>query len=254
MSGAIQTPSPFLDEPWRRLAWTAPLSIAIWLAVLAAFGAVLKRTAAPPPELAPVEARIVEVPPPAPVGGLQGGPTTTHRPAPAAPKPRVEVPRRMTAVHPPRPVHRPVHRVVPAAPPSISGTRKAAPAPSPPSLTGKSVSRGPATNAGGPAQGGRAAAGGSGLGSDSLGARAIYSPVPEIPDDLRDQAFEAVAIAHFEVSYDGKVKVALTKPTSDPRVNQILLDTLRQWRFFPAMRGGVAIDSAFDLRIPISVQ
>jgi periplasmic protein TonB len=92
------------------------------------------------------------------------------------------------------------------------------------------------------------------VGSDSFGARAIYSPAPEIPDDLRDQAFAAVAVAHFEVSNDGKVKVTLTKPTSDPRVNQILLETLRQWRFFPAMRGGVAIDSVFDLRIPISVQ
>ena len=30
--------------------------------------------------------------------------------------------------------------------------------------------------------------------------------------------------------------------------------TLQQWRFFPAMKGGVAIDSAFDVRIPVSVQ
>ena len=33
-----------------------------------------------------------------------------------------------------------------------------------------------------------------------------------------------------------------------------LLTTLQQWRFFPAMKGGVAIDSAFDVRIPVSVQ
>ena len=97
-------------------------------------------------------------------------------------------------------------------------------------------------------------AAGSGLGSDSLGARAIYSPVPKIPDDLREVAFEAEAVAHFEVSYDGNVKVTLAKPTADPRLNQILLTTLQQWRFFPAMKGGVAIDSAFDVRIPVSVQ
>ena len=92
------------------------------------------------------------------------------------------------------------------------------------------------------------------MGSDSLGARAIYSPVPKIPDDLRETAFAAVAVAHFEVSYDGNVKVTLAKPTPDPRINQILLSTLRQWRFFPAMKGGVAINSAFDVRIPITVQ
>jgi hypothetical protein len=34
----------------------------------------------------------------------------------------------------------------------------------------------------------------------------------------------------------------------------VLIDTLKQWRFFPAMKSGVAIDSQFDLRIPISVQ
>ncbi len=100
----------------------------------------------------------------------------------------------------------------------------------------------------------RRRAAGAALGSDSLGARAIYSPVPKIPDDLREVAFEAVAVAHFEVSYDGSVKVSLAKPTADPRLNQILLSTLAQWRFFPAMKGGVAIDSAFDVRIPISVQ
>jgi hypothetical protein len=40
-------------------------------------------------------------------------------------------------------------------------------------------------------------------------------------------------VAHFEVSYDGNVKVTPAKPTADPRLNQILLTTLQQWRFFP---------------------
>jgi hypothetical protein len=47
--------------------------------------------------------------------------------------------------------------------------------------------------------------GGSGFGRDSLGARAIYWPLPKIPDDLRYVAFEAMAVAHFEAFYDGKV-------------------------------------------------
>jgi len=71
---------------------------------------------------------------------------------------------------------------------------------------------------------------------------------------LRETAFAAVAVAHFEVFYDGNVKVTLAKPTPDPRINQILLSALRQWRFFPAMKSGVAINSAFDVRIPITVQ
>ena len=243
MNGAVQIASPFLDEPWRRLAWIAPLSIAIWAAILLGFGLVLKQTTPPLPELKPIEARIVELPP---VAGLQGGPTAVPHPiAPAPPKPRphLEVRRKVVA-----PVH-PHKEIIPEAPPSFAGTRKEAPAES--SASTKAAPTGAsAESSGAPQEKG----GGSGLGSDSLGARAIFSPVPKIPDDLREAAFEAVAVAHFEVSYDGSVKVTLAKPTADPRLNQILLSTLEQWRFFPAMKGGVAIDSAFDVRIPVSVQ
>ena len=243
MNGAVQTASPFLDEPWRRLAWIAPLSIAIWAGVLLGFALVLTQTAPPLPELKPIEARIVELPP---VAGLQGGPAAVPHPiapAPPKPKPHVEVRRKVIP-----PVH-PRREIIPEAPPSFAGTRKEAPAESSAS-TKSATSAGSAESSGAPQEKG----GGSGLGSDSLGARAIYSPVPKIPDDLREVAFEAVAVAHFEVSYDGNVKVTLAKPTADPRLNQILLSTLQQWRFFPAMKSGVAIDSAFDVRIPISVQ
>jgi protein TonB len=243
MNDAVQTASPFLDEPWRRLAWIAPLSIAIWAGVLLGFAMVLKQTAPPLPELKPIEARIVELPPAA---GLQGGPPAVPHPvapAPPKPKPHVEARRRVIP-----PVH-PHREIVPEAPPSFAGTRKEAPAESSAS-TKTAPAGGGAESSGAPQEKG----GGSGLGSDSLGARAIYSPVPKIPDDLREVAFEAEAVAHFEVSYDGNMKVTLAKPTADPRLNQILLTTLQQWRFFPAMKGGVAIDSAFDVRIPISVQ
>jgi periplasmic protein TonB len=92
------------------------------------------------------------------------------------------------------------------------------------------------------------------MGSDSSGARALYAPTPDIPDDMRDEPFQAVAVAHFTVSNNGDVRVSLTQPTANPRMNQILLDTLKQWRFFPAMKSGIAVDSEFDLRIPITVQ
>jgi protein TonB len=246
MNGAVQTASPFLDEPWRRLAWIAPLSIAIWAAVLLGFALVLKQTAPPLPELKPIEARIVELPP---VAGLQGGPAAVPHPiapAPPKPKPHVEVRRKVIP-----PAHPHKERIIPEAPPSFAGTRKEAPAPAESSASTKSAATGGSAESSGTPQ---EKGGGSGLGSDSLGARAIYSPVPKIPDDLREVAFEAVAVAHFEVSYEGNVKVTLAKPTADPRLNQILLSTLQQWRFFPAMKGGVAIDSAFDVRIPISVQ
>lgn len=257
MPGAIQTASPFLDEPGRRLAWVAPLAIAIWIAVLLAFGFVLQRTAAPPPELQPVEARIVEIPPPA--AGLQGGHATAPHPAapPAAakPRPQVKVHRRIAAVRPRSIPHAEkvapsIEKIAPKAA-STEGARKEAPAES--NAGAKTASTGP-SSPGGSAQEKTGSGSGAGPGSDSLGARAIYSPAPEIPDDLREETFNTEAVAHFDVSYDGKIKVTLVKPTANPRLNEILLSTLQQWRFFPAMKGGVAVDSSFDVRIPIAVQ
>ena len=96
--------------------------------------------------------------------------------------------------------------------------------------------------------------GGLGAGSGQTGAHAIYAPTPVIPPDLREDAFQAVAIAHFVVAADGTVQVTLTQPTSSPRINEVLLETLKQWKFFPAMKDGIAINSEFEVRIPIAVQ
>ena len=46
--------------------------------------------------------------------------------------------------------------------------------------------------------------------------------------------------------------MTLAQPTPNPRLNQILLNTLREWKFFPAMKDGIAINSEFDVRIPIT--
>jgi protein TonB len=91
-------------------------------------------------------------------------------------------------------------------------------------------------------------------GSDQGGARALFAPPPNIPDDLRDEPLEAVAIAHFVVGADGSVQVSLVQPTENARLNEVLLEALKLWRFAPAMKNGIAIASAFDVRIPISIQ
>jgi protein TonB len=241
MNGTARISSPYLDEPWRRLAWVAPLSVLVWVMALFGFSLLLKQTAAPAPELKPLEARIIEMP--APVGGLQAGPAAAHPVAPAKPTPHVQPKRKpVRIVHPRKP------RVIPEVPPSLFGTKKSTenPAATPP----KAASGG---NEGASALGGKGSTG-AGLGSDSVGARAIYAPVPKIPDDLREDTLATLAVAHFNVSYEGKVEVSLVTPTPNPRLNQILLDTLKQWRFFPAMKNGIAIDAQFDVRIPITVQ
>jgi protein TonB len=261
-SAARMTSSYQIDDPRLRLAWVIPVSLILWTALLTLFAWLLERTAPPPPELTPAEVQIVELPPTA---GLQGGGAAQH-PAAAPPKPRIEAPKPehrikiRRAVLPPVRVHRmhpakPKAPVAPILPPSPSGTVKEpaeATSPASPSSGGTEATRaGTGTVSAGS---GRGEGSGAGIGSDSSGARAIYAPKPVIPDSLREESFRTVAVARFKVSYDGQVQVTLITPTESPQLNELLLETLKQWRFFPAMKSGVAINSQFDLRIPISVQ
>jgi len=207
----------------------------------------------------------VELPPP--TAGLLGGasakavtaarpPASISKPAPITkPRPgRVHNVRKTVARHP-----------AALAPPSPFGAAK--PVERPPAQTPPIASKAPAAGAfegagaktrgrpGTSAIGGGSGSGsGAGLGSDSSGARALYAPAPAIPDDLREEPFSTVAVARFKVSPEGNVDVTLVTPTPNPRLNQILLDTLKQWKFFPAMKDGVAVNSEFELRIPIAVQ
>jgi protein TonB len=87
-----------------------------------------------------------------------------------------------------------------------------------------------------------------------MGARALYKPMPEIPDALRRRNIEIVAMARFSVAADGSAQVALIEPTSDPDLNRALLDSLKRWKFFPAMQDGKPVASKIDIRIPISVK
>jgi periplasmic protein TonB len=241
MSTSLASRTPALiDDPWRRLPWLAPLSIVVWLALLCGFSLLLRR-AATTPELQPISAQIVEVP----VGGLQENTPAVS----AAPPPQEEpAPREIVLPKPvkklsPREKNEKKEKPPPqaAAEPNAqsSAQPQTATAPSPNAGTGSSL---PGANPG--LRGG----------TDHEGARAIYAPVPKIPDDLREEVFQAEAIARFNVSYDGAVTVSLVKSTSNPRLNQIVLDTLKQWRFTPAVRAGVSIDSVFEIRIPITVE
>jgi periplasmic protein TonB len=236
---------PELDEPARRLLWIIPLSIAIWAIVLSGFSLILMRTKLMPQEdLKPIEARLIDIPKAA---GLQGNGGATHPAAPAIPHPK------LAPVVKPHPVAH-VKKAAPLPPVirSTYGTEKSTEAPS----VGEAPGTGKATETESSegSDSGTGEGSGGGIGTDTVGARAIYSPTPVIPDDLREDVMQTEAVARFNVSFDGVSEVTLEKPTSNPRLNQVLLDTLKQWKFFPAVKNGVAIASSFEVRIPISVQ
>jgi len=233
---------PELDEPGRRLLWIIPLSIVLWAALLSVFSLILTRTTVQREESTPIEAQLIDIP--KAVGGLQGNG--------GAPHPAAAIPKAKPIVKPHPAVH--VKKVAPLPPVIRSeyGTEKSTAAPSVEEKPGAGA--GTATESGESTGSGTGEGGGLGIGSDTVGARAIYAPTPVIPDDLREDVMQTEAVARFNVSFDGASEVTLEKPTSSPRLNQVLLDTLKQWKFFPAVKNGVAIPSSFEVRIPISVQ
>jgi periplasmic protein TonB len=248
------------DEPWRRLPWIVLAAVIAWIVLLAAFARMLERQSVPaaPPEA--IEARLVELPPP--TAGLQGGGAPAAS-AHAVPRPAPPI---LKARPRPRPVHR-VRKAVVKPPPAIMeppspfGTAKHVEPPAPESSVASKGPTGGAIEHGGGGKegsggigGGSGTGSGAGIGSDSSGARAMYAPTPTIPDDMRENPFSTVAVARFRVSPEGNVEVTLVTPTSNPRLNEILLETLKQWKFFPAMKDGIAINSEFEVRIPIAVQ
>jgi len=78
----------------------------------------------------------------------------------------------------------------------------------------------------------------------------IYNPLPQIPDDLRQEAFESSAMARFYIASDGTVsKVDLIKPCANPRLNHLLLKSLKNWKFASS-----SINSTQEIRVNFSVQ
>lgn len=196
--------------------WPLPSAVVVWLVIVWGFGWYLAtpQVANPPPVT--IEARIVELPDPRPA------------PRPSAPmhqQPRL-TPKRVMPKEP-----RPQKTVIPKQQPSPQTSTTPAEPP-----------RSPAPETNTHPQGG-----------ERMGARATYQPLPKIPEDLRDEAINAVAMAQFHINVDGTATVELVKPTPNPRINQIILNTLRTWRFFPALQDGKPMPSTQEIKVNVDV-
>jgi protein TonB len=86
-----------------------------------------------------------------------------------------------------------------------------------------------------------------------MGARALYQPKPALPEDLRDQSMHIVVRARIHIAADGGLRIELIKPAPDPRINQLVLNTLKTWRFFPALQAGKPVASVQDVNVAFDV-
>ncbi|WP_434115162.1 energy transducer TonB [Paraburkholderia caffeinilytica] len=217
------------------------VALIVWIVFLFQLGRWLGVSASTHAPAKPLEMQLVELDPPkAPVAAPSAA-VATHAPiTPAKPKqPADPRPHASTQAHATPPV---------LSKPDVQSAQSVAPAQSAPTTEEAKPSAEPLARATAPS-----AESANTSSSGDAAAHAISQPLPELPDDLREQAYQTVATARFAIHVDGSVEVDLIKPTSNPRLNQILLETLRKWRFFPAMQAGHPVESRQDVRVHFNV-
>jgi protein TonB len=247
----------FRDDPWPRLPWLVPTALVLTVLSQMGFLSLLRQPANPAAIPRPVDVQVIELPVTAtPPAARPAPPAPPARKPPPPPKPRVEPPTPRPAppqtearVEPPRDPTPPAAEELVTQAPAAAAT-----VPVPPATAAPGTAVGPPTQAPVAALPPSRAPQGVPGGTDNMSARAIYKPTPEIPEAFRHRNIEMVAIARFRVAASGSAQVELIEPTSDPDLNRALLESLRRWRFFPAMQAGKPVASTLEIRIPISVK
>lgn len=231
------------DSPPIRFALAVLAALIVWFVFLVQLGHWLGPSPSARAADKPIEMRMMELDPPkAPVETPSAAPAAHASVAPAKPRqatdPRAHVSTqsRTPPSVPSKPDARSVQSVAPA--PSAPAVQESKPAAEPSAHTTASPDENTTPSA---------------KPSGDAAAHSISQPLPELPDDLREQAYQTVATARFAIHIDGSVDVELIKPTPSPRLNQILLETLRKWRFFPATQAGHPVESRQDIRVHFNV-
>jgi len=269
------------DDVRTRVPFVALTTLVLWLGMLTIFGLLLNRLSAFPPVLGPIEVRLLDL------SGLAGGgggspPGTSKsvtRPA-AAPNPKWASPRLTTLPPAPKTPHQnrrhqlevvrsfaPAHTAeagesaLPRSPATAtrmetSDARSVTSVKAAGAQDGTNAGHGTGSGSGtGNGSGaGSGAGGGGGFGSGGSGPRAIYAPVPSIPDDMRDEVIQAVAVVRFHVFRDGEAHATLITSTDYSELDELILETLQRWRFSAAVRDGVKVDADAEVRLLVTVQ
>jgi periplasmic protein TonB len=226
----------YRDDPWRRLPWSLPLALLLSALSLAAFLWFLSGSRYTPPPPPAVQVDVIELPAPPP-------PETAPPPEPEPPPPSAVEPEPEPPPPPLEQVLEPTPEAPPPPPPKPTPRPKVQVAKPPP------TTKPPPQTAVAPPAPSAAPAGGN-----TMGPRALYQPKPDIPEELRHHRLELVAIARFQVAANGSTQVELIEPTPEPTLNRALLETLKKWRFFPALLSGQPVASTIDMRIPVTVE
>lgn len=85
-------------------------------------------------------------------------------------------------------------------------------------------------------------------------AQAVECPHPEIPASLHEECYKSCCLARFNISDEGKHRVTLISSSGSDEVDEIALQTLRRWKFKPAMLNGKPVQSVRKIKVEFEVE
>ncbi len=77
----------------------------------------------------------------------------------------------------------------------------------------------------------------------------LSRPLPPYPRRARDQGIEGTVLVELEVDRDGRVRRVFIRSLPHPAFRDVVLKTVRGWRFKPAVHKGVPVN--VRVRVPI---
>jgi TonB family protein len=81
----------------------------------------------------------------------------------------------------------------------------------------------------------------------------LSTTTPEIPDDLKSQELKTSVRVRVVIEANGEFTTSLRSSSGNPEVDRLVLDALGHWKWRPAMRDGVAIESTKYFRFDFNV-
>jgi TonB family protein len=89
--------------------------------------------------------------------------------------------------------------------------------------------------------------------NELIPAEVEFSPQPCISSEMLESGIKCTCTAKFHITPTGKHNVSLVNSTGSNEVDELTLETLRTWRFRPAVLNGTPIASVRKIKIEFEI-
>lgn len=82
----------------------------------------------------------------------------------------------------------------------------------------------------------------------------LENPKPELPTEMKSEAFKTTCTARFHIEPSGKFEVKLLDSTQNEEIDRIVVATLKKWKFKPASVDGNPVASTRKLKLELEIE